>query len=153
MAMNNETMMLLERHFDAAFAAPDGIKRLRELILTLAMQGKLVPQDPNDEPASELLKAIKSEKQWFVDTGKIKQPKPLGEIKSEEIPYDCPDGWKWVRLGDITDIIRGITFPGSEKSKQFTPGKIACLRTTNVQAEIEWEDLLFIDRNFMKKEL
>lgn len=99
--MNNETMMLLDQHFDVAFAAPDGIKKLRELILTLAMQGKLVPQDPHDEPASELLKAIESEKQRFVDTGKIKQPKPLGEIKSDEIPYDCPDMWKWVRLGDI----------------------------------------------------
>ena len=51
-------MSLLEQHFDVAFAAPDGIKKLRELILTLAMQGKLVPQDPNDEPASELLRSI-----------------------------------------------------------------------------------------------
>lgn len=48
-------MELLEQHFDAAFAAPDGIKKLRELILTLAMQGKLAPQDPNDPPASQLL--------------------------------------------------------------------------------------------------
>jgi type I restriction enzyme, S subunit len=49
---------LLERHFDTAFATPDGIKKLRELILTLAMQGKLVPQDPKDQLAKELLKAI-----------------------------------------------------------------------------------------------
>ena len=51
-------MSLLEQHFEVAFAASDGIKKLRELILTLAMQGKLVPQDPNDEPASELLRSI-----------------------------------------------------------------------------------------------
>ncbi len=56
------TAALLEQHFDTAFAAPDGIKKLRELILTLAMQGKLVPQDPNDPPASELLKEIETEK-------------------------------------------------------------------------------------------
>jgi type I restriction enzyme, S subunit len=55
-------MGLLEQYFDVAFAAPDGIKKLRELILTLAMQGKLVPQDPNDEPASELLRSIEVEK-------------------------------------------------------------------------------------------
>ena len=54
--MNKPIAALLEQHFDTAFAAPDGIKKLRELILTLAMQGKLVPQDPNDPPASELLK-------------------------------------------------------------------------------------------------
>ena len=47
-------MELLERHFDTAFDAPDGLKKLRELILTLAMQGKLVPQNPNDQPANEL---------------------------------------------------------------------------------------------------
>ena len=53
-------MKLLERHFEMALAAPDGIKKLRELILTLAMQGKLVPQDPDDQPASELLKRIEA---------------------------------------------------------------------------------------------
>ena len=59
-------MSLLEQHFDVAFAAPDGIKKLRELILTLAMQGKLVPQDPNDEPASELLRSIEAERKRLV---------------------------------------------------------------------------------------
>jgi type I restriction enzyme S subunit len=54
-------MQVLEKYFDTAFDAPDGIKKLRELILTLAMQGKLVPQDPNDQPASELLKEIEKE--------------------------------------------------------------------------------------------
>ena len=56
--MNKQAAQLLEQHFDTAFAAPDGIAKLRELILTLAMQGKLVEQDPNDPPASELLKEI-----------------------------------------------------------------------------------------------
>jgi type I restriction enzyme S subunit len=57
--MNHETMRLLEQQFDTAFVAPDGIQKLRELILTLAMQGKLVPQDPNDQPASELLDELR----------------------------------------------------------------------------------------------
>jgi hypothetical protein len=52
--MPDDTALLLERHFDTAFAAPDGIQKLRELILTLAMQGQLVPQDPNDQPARSL---------------------------------------------------------------------------------------------------
>lgn len=99
--MNKHTAELLERHFDTAFAAPDGIKKLRELILTLAMQGKLVPQDPNDQPASELLKEIEAEKQRLVKEGKIKKPKPLQPVSEEEKPYALPQGWEWVRLGDI----------------------------------------------------
>lgn len=94
-------MGLLEKHFDLAFAAPDGIKKLRELVLTLAMQGKLVPQDPNDQPASELLEEIEAEKKRLVKEGKIKQSKPLPEIKLEEVPYNLPDGWKWVRVRNI----------------------------------------------------
>jgi len=99
--MNKQTANLLEQHFDTAFAAPDGIKKLRELILTLAMQGKLVEQDPNDPPASELLKEIEAKKQRFLKAGKIKQPKPLLPIKLGEVPYDLPKGWEWVRLGEI----------------------------------------------------
>jgi type I restriction enzyme S subunit len=71
--MNNQTVRLLEKNFDTSFAAPDlpackagGIKKLRELILTLALQGKLAPQDPNDPPESELLKKIEAEKQRLI---------------------------------------------------------------------------------------
>jgi type I restriction enzyme S subunit len=71
---------LLEKYFDVAFTAPDGIKKLRELILSLAMQGKLVPQDGDDRPASELLKEIEKEKQKLINEGKIKASKPLPEI-------------------------------------------------------------------------
>jgi type I restriction enzyme S subunit len=105
--MNNETILLLEKYFDVAFAAPDGVKKLRELILSLAMQGKLVPQDPSDQPARELLKEIEAEKSRLVKDGKIKASKPLPEIKPDEVPYDLPKSWEWVRLGNcllkITD--------------------------------------------------
>ncbi|GGR11509.1 restriction endonuclease subunit S [Deinococcus ruber] len=94
---------LLEQHFDAAFAAPDGMKKLRELILTLAMQGKLVPQNPADQPAAELLKDIEAEKRRLVAEGKIKAPKPLPPVESEEVPYQVPEGWAWVRLGEIAN--------------------------------------------------
>jgi len=86
--MNKQTARLLEQHFDTAFAAPDGIAKLRELILTLAMQGRLVEQDPSDPPAIELLKEIKAEKQRLVEAGKIKKSKPLPPIKPDEVP--CP---------------------------------------------------------------
>lgn len=76
-----------------------GIKKLRELILELAVRGKLVPQDPNDEPASELLKRIAAEKAELVKLGKIKKQKPLPEISEEEKPFELPEGWEWARLG------------------------------------------------------
>jgi type I restriction enzyme S subunit len=91
---------LLEQHFDTAFAAPGGIARLRELILTLAMQGRLVPQDPNDPPAIELLKDIEAEKMRLVKEGKIKKSKSLLEVKPVEVPYKLPQSWIWVRLGE-----------------------------------------------------
>lgn len=91
-------MLDLEPYFDTAFAAPDGIKKLRELILTLAMQGKLVEQDPNDPPTRALLKEIEAEKQRLVTEGKIKAPKALPAITPEEVPYALPEGWEWVRL-------------------------------------------------------
>jgi type I restriction enzyme, S subunit len=99
--MNNKAKGLLEKHFDLAFSAPNGVQKLRALILTFAMQGKLVPQDPSDQPASELLKAIEAEKQRLVKEGKIKQPKSLPEIKLDEVPHTIPENWEWVRIRNI----------------------------------------------------
>jgi type I restriction enzyme S subunit len=78
-----------------------GIKKLRELILELAVRGKLVPQDLNDEPASELLKRIQAEKAKLITDGKIKKDKPLAAITENEKPFDLPNGWEWVRVGQI----------------------------------------------------
>ncbi|HHQ4476422.1 TPA: restriction endonuclease subunit S [Aeromonas veronii] len=86
-----------------------GIKKLRELILELAVRGKLVPQDPSDEPASVLLERIAAEKALLVKEGKIKKPKALPEIGEEEKPFELPDGWEWRRLPDICDYSPGKT--------------------------------------------
>ncbi|MDH0350792.1 restriction endonuclease subunit S [Aeromonas caviae] len=86
-----------------------GIKKLRELILELAVRGKLVPQDPNDEPASVLLERIAAEKTLLVKEGKIKKPKALPEIGEEDKPFELPEGWEWRRLPDICDYFPGKT--------------------------------------------
>lgn len=91
-----------------------GIKKLRELILELAVRGKLVPQDPNDEPASELLKRIAAEKTELVKQGKIKKQKPLPEISEEEKPFELPEGWEWARINDIASFTNGYAFKSSE---------------------------------------
>lgn len=84
-------------------------KQIRQSILQYAVQGKLVEQNPQDEPASELLKRIKAEKEQLIKEGKIKKEKPLPPITQDEIPYDLPQGWQWVRLGEYTDIGTGTT--------------------------------------------
>lgn len=80
---------------------------LKKSILQLAIQGKLVEQDPNDEPATVLFERIKAEKAALVKAGKIKKDKPLPPITDDEIPFDIPDSWTWVRLGSIMEIARG----------------------------------------------
>ncbi|MEM9219403.1 MAG: hypothetical protein AAGD25_34355 [Cyanobacteria bacterium P01_F01_bin.150] len=110
--INDAMAQLLDRHFDTAFAAPDGIKKLRELILTLAMQGKLVPQNPNDQPASELLEEIEAEKQRLEKIQKTRKSKPLPELNASQIPYGLPNGWLWTRMEDLcVGITSGSTPP------------------------------------------
>ncbi len=84
-----------------------GIKKLRELILELAVRGKLVPQDPNDEPASVLLERIAKEKARLIKEGRFKKQEPLLEVTYDENPYELPDGWSRIRLGDIANLVYG----------------------------------------------
>ena len=95
-------------------------QQLKNSILQMAVQGKLVPQDKNDEPASVLLEHIKAEKQALIKAGKIKKEKPLAPITEDEIPFDIPESWEWVRLGEILHIEsgKGLT------SKQMIDGGI-----------------------------
>ena len=90
---------------------PHGIKKLRELILELAVRGKLVPQDPNDEPASVLLEKIAKEKKRLIEEGKMKKQKPLPEIAEKEKKFEIPQGWEFVRLGEIANLVYGKNLP------------------------------------------
>ena len=96
-------------HFDTLFTTEHSIDQLKQTILQLAVMGKLLPQDPNDEPASELLKKIAAEKQQLIKDKKIKKQKPLPPIGDEETPFELPKGWEWCRLEDVVDIHSGIT--------------------------------------------
>ena len=82
----------------------DLVKQLRQAFLREAMQGKLVPKDDNDEPASVLLEKIKAEKERLIKEKKIKKQKPLAPINEGEIPFDIPENWVWCRLGEISQI-------------------------------------------------
>ncbi|WP_085578381.1 MULTISPECIES: restriction endonuclease subunit S [unclassified Pseudomonas] len=102
---------LLTNNLPLLAGAPNGIKKLRELILELAVRGKLVPQDPSDEPASELLKRIAEDKARLTAGKKLKQQ---AEISSQEQPFPVPQGWNWVRLGSCLEMINGRAFKPTE---------------------------------------
>lgn len=116
-------------------AAPNGIKKLRELILELAVRGKLVPQDPSDEPASELLKRIAEEKARLVAEGKIKKTKLLEEIAAEEWPFILPAGWEWSRLGDVSAYIQRGKGPVYIDQSDFRVVSQRCVRWTGLDLQ------------------
>lgn len=109
----------LAAHFDTLFTTPASIDRLDAALLQLAVRGKLVPQDPTDEPASELLKQIRAEKDRLIAAGKIKRDKPLPPIADDEKPHELPDSWDWVRFDEIVEpnkpITYGVLVPGPDE--------------------------------------
>lgn len=112
-----------------------GVKKLRELILELAVRGKLVPQDPNDEPASLLLERIAAEKAQLVKEKKIKKQKALPEVTEQEAPFNVPKGWEWTRLGNLSsDIHYGYTASAKPNSEG-----VRLLRITDIQNDkVNW---------------
>jgi type I restriction enzyme S subunit len=117
-----ENWARISQHFDTLFTTEASIDTLKQTILQLAVMGKLVPQDPNDEPASELLNRIEQEKAQLVKEGKIKKQKPLPPVSDEEKPFELPKGWEWVRLGGVGTISGGGT--PSKNNEEYWSGDI-----------------------------
>ena len=106
---------------------------MKKSILQEAVQGKLVPQDPNDEPASVLLKKIAEEKKRLIKEGKIKKQKPLPEITEDDKIFDIPESWEWVRLTDIGEISRGRSQHRPRGDKElYVNGKYPLVQTGDV---------------------
>ena len=139
-------------------------QQLKNSILQMAVQGKLVPQDPNDEPASMLLERIKAEKQELIKAGKIKKDKKSSEIFrgasrnlpyafceqigkeirdiSDEIPFEIPDSWDWVRLGMIGETNIGLTYRPADKT---ISGGTLVLRSSNIKNDrMDYSDTVYV---------
>ncbi|MBS7471867.1 restriction endonuclease subunit S [Pseudomonas syringae] len=105
----------LAEHFHTLFTTEPSIDALKQTLLQLAVMGKLVQQDPNDEPASELLKRVAEEKVRLVAEGKFKKQKPLAGIEDDEVHFDLPSSWAWTRFGNICaikgELVRPEDFP------------------------------------------
>ena len=124
---------MLLSNFNPLATAPGGVARLRELILTLAVQGKLVPQDPKDEPASALLKKIRAEKDRLIAEGKIKRDKPLTEIGEEEKPFGLPEIWELVRLNELLpEFQNGASSRGDVGGKSVTVLRLADIKNRRI---------------------
>ena len=142
---------------------------LRQKILDLAIHGKLVKQDPADESAAILLEKIRAEKEKKIASGKLKRGKndsyiffgddsryyekfADGRIKDieDEIPFALPEGWAWCRLGEIGVLERGITFPSSAKELSPEKNNIPCLRTANVQNNLDFSNLIYVNKVYLR---
>ncbi|HHY0389839.1 TPA: restriction endonuclease subunit S [Vibrio parahaemolyticus] len=108
----------ISEHFDTLFTTEESIDQLKQTILQLAVMGKLVPQDPTDEPAAKLLERIAEEKAQLVKEKKIKKQKALPPISEDEKPFELPSGWEWCRLGQIGYDLGGGT-PSKSNSKYW----------------------------------
>ena len=116
-------------HFDTLFTTEASIDVLKQTVLQLAVMGKLVPQDANDEPASELLKRIQAEKAKLIAEGKIKKTKQLSPITEKEKPFELPARWEWVRFDTVANTRLGKMLDKAKNKGINRP----YLRNTNVQ--------------------
>ena len=109
-------------------------QQLKNSILQMAIQGKLVPQDPHDEPASVLLERIREEKKRLVKEGKIKKTdlieKPISE---EEIPFEVPEGWEWCRFGNVAYFLNGDRSANYPNKNEYVPQGIAWINTGHIE--------------------
>lgn len=146
-----ENWARISQHFDTLFNTEASIDTLKQTILQLAVMGKLVPQDPNDEPASELLKRIEQEKAELVKEGKIKKQKPLPPVSDEEKPFELPEGWVWCRLAELVAIKGGKRV--SNGYKLLTePTPHVYIRVADMKdGTIDLSDLKYIDEEMHQK--
>jgi type I restriction enzyme S subunit len=129
----------LAEHFNTLLTTGSSLDALKQTILQLAVMGKLVPQDPNDEPASELLKRIAKERARLEAEAICKRSKPLPAVREDEWPFDLPAGWEWVRLGTLLTKLGAGSTPLGGKQVYVNEG-VKFLRSQNV-----WNDGLRLD--------
>lgn len=130
--MNPQTFF---KHFERLTDAPNAVARLRQLILQLAVQGKLVEQDERDEPAARLLERIGTERKRLVREKKIKETKPLPPVSNDEKPFEIPDSWQWVRLDDVCSYIQRGKSPKYVDRSDFPVIAQKCIQWDGLKIE------------------
>ena len=132
-------------NFDTIAEAPNGIARLRESVLRLAVRGRLVPQNPDDEPATMLLDRISEEKERLVRDKEISKPKHLLPVTDDKVQFSEPDGWAWCRLGSILRHCRnGISASPNDNGFGYPMLRISAA-TSRQDAVVDLHDHRFAD--------
>lgn len=142
--------MMLEQ-FKTIFDRPEKVKKLRETILDLAVRGKLVPQNPNDEPASVLLERIREEKERLIKEKKIKKEKPLAEISEREKVFELPEGWELTRIGEIITLKGGKRLPKGYSLLEEETSHVYIRITDMKRGSIKNYDLRYISDGVYEK--
>ncbi|EHG1304808.1 restriction endonuclease subunit S [Vibrio parahaemolyticus] len=141
-----QNWQMIAGHFDTLFTTEESIDQLKQTILQLAVMGKLVPQDPNDEPAAILLERIAKEKEQLIKEKKIKKQKALPPIADDEKPFELPQGWSIERLGNICEKMGSGSTPRGGQSAYVAEG-IPFLRSQNVwNGELKLNDIAYIPK-------
>jgi len=147
----------LAKHFDSLFTTESSLDALKQTILQLAVMGKLVPQDPNDEPASELLKRIAKERAQLEAEGKIKKSKPMTQVSPDEEPFVLPEGWSWVRFNDLINpespISYGVLVPGPDVPDGIPFVRLGDLDIENPPAKPEKSISVEVDKQYGRTRL
>lgn len=145
----DESWQRIANHFDILFTTEHSIDQLKQTILQLAVMGKLVPQYPEDEPASELLKKIAKEKTRLVKEGKIKKQASLPEITEDEKPFDLPKGWEWVKFGELNQFINGDRSKNYPNQNEYVDEGVAWINTGHIEPNGR---LTTFDMNYITRE-
>ena len=129
----DENWQRIRDNFDLLYDNPENVDKLKQGVLQLAVQGKIVPQDPNEEPASVLLEKIKAEKERLIKEGIIKKQKPLLPIDANDAPFELPSGWELVPLGEIVSVMDAGWSPACNTTPSPNNNIWGILKTTSVQ--------------------
>lgn len=139
----NESWQRISEHFDVLFTTEDSIDQLKQTILQLAVMGKLVKQEPNDEPASKLLDRIAAEKDQLVKDRKIKKQKPLPPVSDEEKPFELPQWWSW---STINQLAKQVT-DGVHHTPQYIESGVPFISVKDIDGKtIKFSDCKYISK-------
>jgi type I restriction enzyme S subunit len=149
--MTPNDVKIVADNIDDFIEVPDGVSRLRKAVLTLAVSGKLVPQVAKEGIAKEFYAQIQTERLKIAKEAvrQKKQGDKSQVITKEEEPFVIPNSWQWVRFQETFFSVRGITFPGGDKSKELEEGYIPVLRSGNVQDTLDLSNLLYVPEKYV----
>ena len=141
-----ENLRFIIDNFDVIFKTSESMDEMRNIVLQLAIEGKLVPQNESDEPASKLVDKIEKEKNKMVKEGKIRKHK-LKKIKDKEIPFEIPRGWEWERMQQVIDVRDGTHDTPNYRKKGYP-----LITSKNISdGEINFDNVKYISEDDYKK--